>query len=304
MSASEIGICTKKRKVSAPNRESRKLWDAITSIVEDPAYEDMTMGVRMIYYQCVTRKLVPANNKNQYRRVQRAVLQMRRQGVLPWWKIRDGLREREHYTQYPTLEMAVDTWAKTYRRDVMRQQAVHLEVWIEKDSLIGFISDIAWDYGLTFAALRGQPSESFLWESGDAWSQLNKPVVVLYAGDFDSSGWFIGSTLQTRVQDHYDNVTVRHIGLNMQQVEQYNLPESFEAKPTDKNTPAFVRMFGNRCVELDALPPHILRQLYRDEIERTIDMDLFNAERRTEALERETANRMRLFVRRSTIAAD
>ena len=47
--------CTSTKKSSKPNRATRALWDAIGQIVDEPQYDDMTLGVRQLYYQCVVR---------------------------------------------------------------------------------------------------------------------------------------------------------------------------------------------------------------------------------------------------------
>ncbi len=274
--------------MNAPNRETRKLWDGITEIASSPDYDGMALSVRQVYYQCVVRGKVPTNSSREYRRVQRAVLQMRRHGELPWGKIRDGTRERNHFQLYESPEDAIAHAARYYRQDVMARQFVHVELWVEKEGLLGFLQMVANDFGLPYAALKGQPSDSFQQEAGEDWCQIGKPVVVIYAGDFDSSGYFIGETLQDRLLQHYAAVTVEHIGLNADLVKKYDMPPAFEAKKADKRTPEFIRRFGKQCYELDAIKPDELRRLYRDKVMEFVNMQDLNASRREEALHRET----------------
>jgi hypothetical protein len=259
------------KNTSEPNKESLRLWQSIHTIATDPNYDDMSLTVRQVYYQCVTRHFVPENTKGQYRRVQRAILQMRRQGHLPWWKIRDSLRERKQYAVHDDARAALDKTAREYRRDVMRFQQVHIELWIEKDSLIGWVSDLAEEFGLHFAAMRGFSSDSFQYDAAEAWRQIRKPVFVLYAGDFDPGGVFMTEQLEQQLRCFYSSVSVWHIGLREDQVRKLRLPPSFEVKATDTRGDGFAQRFGTQCTELDAVPPDVLRGWYRDAIVSCVD---------------------------------
>jgi hypothetical protein len=66
-------------------------------------------------------------------------------------------------------------------------------------------------------------------------------------------------------------IEVRRIALNMDQVREHNPPENF-VKESDSRTNAYRQRFGtDKCWELDALPPNVIADLVRREIESLID---------------------------------
>ena len=81
------------------------------------------------------------------------------------------------------------------------------------------------------------------------------------------------------------NVEVRRIALNMDQVRRYNPPPN-PAKMTDTRANDYVARFGDESWELDALRPEVIDQLIRDEIGSLIDDEIWN-----EDIERERENR-------------
>jgi hypothetical protein len=69
--------------------------------------------------------------------------------------------------------------------------------------------------------------------------------------------------------------TVKHIGLTMEQVIQFNLPEN-PTKMTDSRAQGYIQRYGRRCWEVDAIDLVELRRILQEAIEQTIDMKQFN----------------------------
>jgi hypothetical protein len=70
-----------------------------------------------------------------------------------------------------------------------------------------------------------------------------------------------------------EEIDVRRLALNMDQVEQYNLPPNF-AKETDKHYKKYIKDYGTEeCWELDALSPTVIADLIRDELDGMIDVE-------------------------------
>ena len=81
-------------------------------------------------------------------------------------------------------------------------------------------------------------------------------------------------------------IEVRRIGLNIGQVERYRPPPNF-VKDTDTRTSGYVERFGTEeCWELDALPPTVIADLIRAEIEPMIDRPIRNAAEHQERVHR------------------
>src|SRR5690606_33153906 len=100
----------------------------------------------------------------------------------------------------------------------------------------------------------------------------DRDLIVLYAGDYDPSGMFMSQEDLPRRLSAYggDHVVFRRIALLPHQV--VDLP-SFDAtdKKTDKRYKWFVKNHGDRCWELDAMDPGLLRATVESEIEALIE---------------------------------
>jgi hypothetical protein len=101
---------------------------------------------------------------------------MRREGVVPWDWVADHTRWMRKPRSYTSLEQALAETAQLYRRNVWREQAAYVEVWLEKDALAGVLYAIteAWDVPLMVS--RGYASLSYLYEAAQAIRQQGKPA--------------------------------------------------------------------------------------------------------------------------------
>ena len=107
--------------------------------------------------------------------------------------------------------------------------------------------------------------------------------MLLYAGDHDPSGEDIDRDFIART-DCWDEV--RRVALTAAQVEQYALPPQ-PGKDNGQPRGGFVARHGRLVqVELDALPPDVLRALYREAIAEFWDDDAYTAVMMQEAAER------------------
>jgi hypothetical protein len=191
--------------------------------------------------------------------------------------------------------------ANAYRRDRTEGQPVALYLGVEKHGLLEQLSTWFGDLGLPIITLGGYSSQTQKDEVADDLAadlaRQDRSSVLLYAGDFDPSGEDISRDFIARVGASVDSPTaftdVRRIALSPAQVEQYDLPEDV-GKVTNSRAPGFVARHGKLVqVELDALPPDVLRQLYADAIAEHWDDAAYQA-----VLEREVAERAVLQRRR------
>ena len=70
-----------------------------------------------------------------YEKVQRAIVALRREGVMPYGWIVDGTRWMRKPTTFNTLDAALRHTAATYRKALWADLPVYVEVWVEKDAL-------------------------------------------------------------------------------------------------------------------------------------------------------------------------
>ena len=96
---------------------------------------------------------------------------------------------------------------------------------------------------------------------------------MFYFGDFDPSGLAIYESLVERLQNFDGGVlpiNFKRVALTMDQINQYNLPQD-PGRQSDPNYKRFVEQYGDNVVELDALPPDVLRNLVENCITNLID---------------------------------
>jgi hypothetical protein len=106
-------------------------------------------------------------------------------------------------------------------------------------------------------------------------------------GDFDPSGEDIDRDFIARADCFTKTIRV---ALNAEQVTEYDLSPAM-GKSTDSRARAFTARHGRLVqVELDALPPDVLRGLFEDALEDLWDVSAYEA-----VLEQEDAERKRLW---------
>ena len=275
-------IQTSPNKARKPQARTQPLRDAITQVAAD--YNQMT--IRQLYYQLVSRGVIE-KTEQAYKRVCDISGQMRLSGDLPYRKIADGSRARLKPYSFGGLSEALEVTSSAYRRNLWIDQAVHVEIWCEKDALTGVIRPICEEYCVPYVATRGFPSLTLLFESAMEMIDRGKPTRVYYFGDHDASGQAISRNLEEKMRAHGADVTVERVGLLQPHIQRYNLPTR-PSKASDKRTPKFAAEYGDECVELDALPPEILTTWVHRAIMRNIDKQTLDNTLKIEKLERET----------------
>ncbi len=282
MTAPIVRAASPRRKVRKPQAKTRVLHDAILAVAA--GYE--RLSVRQLYYQLVSHYGLP-KTEAAYNRVQEASVQLRRAGRLPYDKITDGSRVRRRQAGWDGIRDLLETYHEQYRRDYWAAQPHAVEIWCEKDALSGVIQPLCDEYGVTYVALRGFGSLSIAYESAQELRHAGKPARIYFFGDHDASGWALARAVEVELREHNRAIEFEGMALHPYQVEHYRLPTR-PGKPTDSRHAAFVREFGDRCVELDALPPDVLEGLIRDVIEANIDWAEWGRMHRNEAAERRT----------------
>ena len=119
------------------------------------------------------------------------------------------------------------------------------------------------ELGVPVLALGGYGSQTYVDDVVADVEQTGRPAVLLYAGDHDPSGEDIDRDF-TAGTDCW--AKVRRVALSAAQVAQYALPPQ-PGKEADSRAAGFIARHGRLVqVELDALPPDVLRRLYEGAI--------------------------------------
>jgi hypothetical protein len=198
----------------------------------------------------------------------------------------DRGRTIHRYQTFPTPAEARRWLQRIYRRDRTEGQTVSLYLGVEKAGIVAQLQEWFGDLGVPVLALGGYGSQTYVDEVIADVEATRRPAVLLYAGDHDPSGEDIDRDFTART-DCWDDV--RRVALTATQVAQYALPPQ-PGKDTDSRAAGFIARHGRLVqVELDALPPNVLRSLYATAI-----AEFWNDEAYSQSVAREAAERRRL----------
>ena len=165
----------------------------------------------------------------------------------------------------------------------------------EKATVAGVLRPVMDEYGVPFFAAHGFNSKTKMHDFAEEILNDERRTVFLYVGDYDPSGMFMSEVdMMKRLQKYgceYDTYTLKRIALTYGQ--SLALP-SFEAeeKKTDPRYGWYVRNYGERCWEVDAMDPNDLRALVESEISSFISQEDWKRHKQIEAEEQETTRRL------------
>jgi hypothetical protein len=213
---------------------------------------------RGIGYKLFTAGLIPSMATNDMQRVYRLLRVGREQGDIPWEWIVDETRALERVSTWDNPAEYAEAVTQSYRRDFWNQQPHRVQVWSEKGTVRGLLAPVLDKYAVGFLPVHGFSSATTVHDIAE--DDDGRDFIVLYVGDFDPSGMFMSEEdLPARLSKYDGNhVVLNRIALTREHVR--GLP-SFPAtdKRKDPRYRWFVRNYGNRCWELDAMDPNDLR---------------------------------------------
>jgi len=258
--------------------ESKKLLAHCESIVEDYLAQGLRLTLRQLYYQLVTKNLIP-NSEKAYKSVGKLISNGRLAGELDWDAIEDRVRVPKVPNEFRGLSHLVDVALQSYRLDRWKEQEEYVELWVEKDALAGVLAPLAKEYHITLMVNRGYSSQSAMYESANRFCRAAddcKGLHLLYLGDMDPSGEDMVRDIADRLEMFgVHDLDVDKIAITMAQVKQYNPPPN-PTKLSDSRAAAYVAKYGNSSWEVDALSPPVLQQIIRDAIEPLVDQELMD----------------------------
>lgn len=265
--------CYTERKFSPASLATIKAANTIIAEYTAAGYE---LTLRQLYYQFVSRDLI-ANKLTEYKRLGSIINDARLAGLIDWLAIVDRTRELRDLSHWESPSAIVDAVASQYRIDKWAGQPFRVEVWIEKDALVGVFERVCQELDVPVLSCRGYTSQSEMWVASqriirysrerDPTSKKGKikEVVVLHFGDHDPSGIDMTRDITERLALFGAPLDVRRLALNMDQVTEYQPPPN-PAKETDSRFAGYIQTYGDESWELDALEPDVLANLVRTQV--------------------------------------
>lgn len=227
-----------------------------------------TVTLRQLYYRFVAADLLP-NTVRSYKRLGSILGDARLAGLIDWDAIEDRtrfLRENSHWISPASMVLSC---ARQFAVNKWLTQDEYVEVWVEKDALIGVIEAACVPLDVPCFSCRGYVSLSEIRAAALRLLRhvrLGQHVTVLHLGDHDPSGQDMSRDIADRI-DLFgnggvtdDKIEVRRIALNYDQIEEHAPPPN-PAKMTDSRYEGYAARYGHESWELDALEPSVLDEL-------------------------------------------
>lgn len=252
---------------------SMELIYTCNEVIQEYQADGLRLTLRQLYYQLVTKNVIP-NVERSYKNLSSLVTDARLAGMMDWDAIEDRVRQPSVPLEFENLQHRVDSAIANYRLNRWDGQENYVELWVEKDALAGVLQPIAHQYHVTMMVNRGYSSASAMYESANRFiEQKDKNLVLLYLGDHDPSGEDMVRDVRDRLKLFNAPLDVRKIALTMTQVRRYNPPPN-PAKVKDPRAEKYIEEHGAHSWEVDALPPRVLAQTIRTELNDLVDQGL------------------------------
>lgn len=274
--------------------------------------EQQPMTLRQLFYRAVSVPLLQ-NTPGDYGKLSRILTGARERGEIPYEWIVDRSRQTYAATAWENPSAYAETMRHLYRRDYWQDQPAHVEVWTEKDAIMGSIEPVTDKWGVTIRVTRGFMSTTRAHEIAESFiaerygHPFTKDIHVLYLGDHDPSGVCIEEDAARRVSEHmipgYDAsrnrflksigeteaagvslFEIKRLAIHAEDIKAFRLPP-LRIKATDSRARAFALRHGPACVELDALPVQVLRARLDAAIRALVDLDAWGRAEAVEAVE-------------------
>lgn len=270
--------------------ETLALIYSANQIIAEYEEEGYSLTLRQLYYQFVARDVIE-NSERSYKNLGKAISNGRLCGLIDWDAIEDRTRNLVSPVFWDGPWQILRSAASGYSIDKWEGQEYRVEVWVEKEALAGVVARPAELYDVPYFCCRGYVSQSEQWAAGQRlmeYAERGIRPVVIHLGDHDPSGVDmtrdIVDRLQMFMEDYGQELEVRRIALNMSQVEELRPPPN-PAKLSDSRAGDYVRRYGNKSWELDALNPRYLNDLIGRTIDEYLDAEKFEARVEQEKME-------------------
>lgn len=285
-------------------------WKYIIKIIKEDLNIYYSQGykptVRTIFYRLHSKGLIP-NTKSSYTSLDNATVKAREDGRLPMNCFADNSRHvvgdfnEVYYEPNEFIDLDINSIKnipEEYSNFIPRwyKQPEYVEVWTEKDAMVGNFQSILQEMDVKIVPNRGFTSWTFLNECMKRlkkWKDQAKNIHVLYFGDFDPSGDNMFDELKRRISKiglkpdinlRLDEIDFQRVAVIPEQIKKYKLPVKLDKSTKEKlnrdsRTTGFVKKYGGLyAVELDALPaliPDEFKKLLIQSVEQFYDKKIY-----------------------------
>jgi hypothetical protein len=265
-------------------------------IINEYQQQGYELTLRQLYYQFVARGFIP-NTPKDYFNLGCTINNARLAGLIDWEAIVDRSRKTTQNQHWDSPQEIIEVCAKQYKIDTRASQPCYIEVWVEKEALAGVVERVCRKLDVLSFACIGYVSQSMMWEASQricdemCWPKKEymdggaRRGVIIHLGDHDPSGIDMTRDIRDRLHMFGAIVEVKRIALTMAQIKKYKPPPN-PAKTTDSRHKDYIRKFGDKSWELDALEPSVLDKLIDTEVRKLTDIKKWNILRSNQTTQR------------------
>ena len=183
-------------------KNQSELFDFIEAIVNIYTSKNITLTIRQLYYQLVSRDIIP-NAQEIYGRICSFLTDLRYTGRIDWEAIEDRGRTPSKPSEWDNVQELIDCALRSYRLPRWQDQEYYVELYCEKQAMEGILSPIAQKHHIYFGVNKGYSSASTMYALAKRMDEKitdeNKKAVILYLGDHDPSGLDMVRDIHTRI---------------------------------------------------------------------------------------------------------
>jgi ParB/RepB/Spo0J family partition protein len=226
-----------------------------------------------------------ANNKDCYKDLCDLLTRGRLAGKIPFDAIADPTRTICAWNLdrgvAGFLKRELDGFLKGYFRDLQQSQPNHIEIVGEKNTIEGSIRNVAMEHCIPYTLGRGYCSLDPRHRMHKRFRASGKSkLIILILADFDPEGEDIAHSFARSMRDDFriDEVIAKKVCLTYEQVQERDLPQTFDIKKSSSRYKKFAAKYGDRAHELEALPVAERSRLLTKAIEEVLAIDAYNRE--------------------------
>jgi hypothetical protein len=291
----------------------RQEFLAAAQKVIDQLSEYWPLSVRQVHYKLLNKPPLTQttrtksnrwrykNNLACYNKLSGLLVSARYHGDIPWEAIDDSTRESQTYPdsmdvgEFVEDEVSGFLHEQGFKRNRQEGQPNHVELIVEKNTLLNILTDVAADFHIPITAMRGYGGPSLWHEIEERWLERDDMVgpndpkcILIIVSDHDPEGLNLADDAVRSLRDNHEvDVIATRPAVTLEQVKKYNLASN-PAKESSSRFRQYVERTGtNLCWECEALEPDVLRQCVHDAILKAVDVDQLNAVQEREAQERQ-----------------
>jgi hypothetical protein len=267
-------------------RHTKDQLYTLDAAIYEACVSEHPVTLRGVFYRVVSAGAVDKTEAG-YRVVGRQLLKLRRAGNIPYSWITDGTRLILKPDSWSSLDRMLADAAASYRRALWDDQDAEVIILSEKDAISGVVHPVTAERDVELGIVRGYSSETFTHSIAETVIAIDAPgktTFVYQLGDHDPSGVDAWRDFRDKVVGFAPSAAVvfERRAVTEAQIDDLELP----TRPT-KNSDTRSRGFAGESVEVDAIPPSVLRSIVERAITRHIDVDRLRLTEAVEASERD-----------------